>query len=215
MASSGEGVMIIRVEPKDRERYRNRLSEMFRLRARVFRGELGWAVDVHQGKEFDRYDAQENLYLLSVNQQRVLDGALRLMPTSGPTLLTDVFGELVPSDTALRSPHLWEATRFCVCRTHSPLRNGIATAAWHLVIGAVELAVESGIDSLLMIYDERVRPLYRLMGMAVDELSARRDGNGIVYFGLVETTPETVARIRDRGDIYYDVTAARPESLAA
>lgn len=207
--------MIIRVEPRDRDRYRSYLSDMFRLRARVFRDELGWDVEVHQGKEFDRYDAEDSLYLLSVNRQRVLDGALRLMPTSGPTLLTDVFGELVPSDMALRSPHLWEATRFCVCRSHSPLHKGIAIAAWHLVIGAAEAAVESGVDALVMICDERVRRLCRIMGMPVEDLSCRRDANGAVFFGLMETNPRTVRRIRDRGDIHGEVTALSPDSLAA
>lgn len=207
--------MIIRVEPEDREKYKSYLSDMFRLRARVFRDELGWDVEVYNGKEFDKYDAEENVYLLSVNQQHVIDGALRLMPTSGPTLLTDVFSELVPSDMALRSPHLWEASRFCVCRTHSPLHKGIATAAWHLVIGAAEFGVQAGIDALVLIYDERVRRLCRILGMPVEDLSCRRDENGLVFFGLMEITQETVERVRERGEIHYDVTALRPDSLAA
>lgn len=207
--------MIVRVEPKDREKYKAYLSDMFKLRARVFRDELSWNVEVHNGKEFDPYDAEDNVYLLSINQQRVLDGALRLMPTSGPTQLTQVFTELVPSDMALRSPSLWEASRFCVCNTHSPLHKGIAIAAWHLVIAAAELAAEAGIDALVMICDERVKRLSRVMGVPVEDLSFRRDENGTMFFGLMETTPETVRRIRERGEIHDDITILRPDSLAA
>ncbi|HEX2255766.1 MAG TPA: acyl-homoserine-lactone synthase [Afifellaceae bacterium] len=207
--------MIIRVEPKEREKYKLYLSDMFKLRASVFHDELRWNVEVHDRKEYDAYDAEENVYLLSVNQQRVLDGALRLMPTSGPTRLTHLFTELVPSDMALRSPLLWEASRFCVCHTHSPLHRGIAISAWHLVIAAVELGIEIGIDALVIIYDERLKRLCRIMGVRVEDLSFRSDENGTVYFGLIETTPETVQRIRDKGEIFEDIAAMRLDSLAA
>ena len=207
--------MIITVEPKDRQKHRSYMSDMFRLRARVFRDELGWDVEVHDGNEFDKYDTEEKVYLLSLNEQGVLDGALRLMPTSGPTLLTEVFSELVPSDMGLRSPHIWEATRFCVCRTHSPLVKGIASAAWHLMIGAAELAVDSGIEAFVTVYDTRVKRLYRTLGIQVDELSSRQGETGTIYFGVVEASEDTAARIRERGEIFYDVFSHRSDSVAA
>lgn len=207
--------MIVVVEPHVRQIHKVHLADMFRLRARVFRDELGWDVEIHDGKEFDKYDTEENVYLLSLNEQGMLDGSLRLMPTTGPTLLTDVFGELVPSDMALRSPHIWEATRFCVCRTHSPLLNGIASSAWQLVIGALELARDAGIDSYVMIYDARVKRLYRMMGLQVEDISFRRDENGTVFFGLIHASAEAALQVREKAGIDYDIFASHTGSLAA
>jgi N-acyl-L-homoserine lactone synthetase len=207
--------MIVVVEPYARAMRKTQLTEMFRLRARIFRDELGWEVEVHDGKEFDKYDLEENVYLLSLNEQGAVDGSLRLMPTTGPTQLTDIFGELVPSDTALRSPHIWEATRFCTCRKHSPLLRGIARSAWHLVIGAIELARQAGIDSFVMIYDARVRRLYRMMGFQVDDISLRRDHTGTIFFGLAHVAADAALQVRDKAGIDYDVFSAHLGSLAA
>ena len=67
----------------------NLLNDMFRLRARVFRDRLKWNVEVVDGMERDRYDNEDPVYIISTdeNRKRVI-GSLRLLPTTGPTLLS-------------------------------------------------------------------------------------------------------------------------------
>lgn len=74
------------------------LDAAFRLRKRVFAAQLGWEVPVTGGREFDSYDDDSAQYLVwcSADRQR-LYGLVRLIPTSAPTLLFDVFGATRPS----------------------------------------------------------------------------------------------------------------------
>ena len=39
---------------------------MFRMRAEVFSDRLSWDVTVQNGREIDRFDAEDPLYLLSL-----------------------------------------------------------------------------------------------------------------------------------------------------
>jgi hypothetical protein len=84
--------MIFTIESVDQYKYPELIDEMFRMRAEVFSGRLGWDVSVENGREIDRFDAEDPLYLLSLNEQSgQLRGAVRLLPTTGPNMLRDVF----------------------------------------------------------------------------------------------------------------------------
>src|SRR5688572_26695873 len=91
------------------------LDKMYRLRAYVFGDKLGWNLSVSAGRERDKYDDLNPVYLLYTDQAREeVFGSLRLLPTTGPTLLYEVFGEAIPEGVDFVAPHIWECTRFCV-----------------------------------------------------------------------------------------------------
>ena len=73
-------------------RYEHFLDQYFRLRKTVFADQLGWKVKTSGPYERDRYDGLNPAYLIWCDDDRdQLYGAVRLMPTTGPTLLYDVF----------------------------------------------------------------------------------------------------------------------------
>src|ERR1700682_6231836 len=91
------------------------MDEMFRLRARVFRDRLKWDVHVANGKERDKYDDEGPVYLIYADDEaRQVKGSLRLLPTTGPTLLADIFSDTLPDAVNLSAPSIWECTRFCL-----------------------------------------------------------------------------------------------------
>ena len=91
---------------------KNLLDQMLKLRALVFKERLDWEVEVNDGQERDIFDDQDPLYLLSVDECNNLLGSLRLLPTTGPNMLRDVFSELTPNGR-IASPLIWESSRFC------------------------------------------------------------------------------------------------------
>ena len=107
--------MILVVERHNAREHADLLNDMFRLRARVFRDRLKWNVEVVDGMERDRYDDEDPVYIISTDDHRkkVL-GSLRLLPTTGPTLVADFFEDTLPEAAQLTSPSIWECTRFCV-----------------------------------------------------------------------------------------------------
>ena len=89
-------IMIVVVEPHNAEKHAYLLEQMFRMRARIFRDHLGWDVVVKDGKERDKYDEQSPVYIIYTDEGgHKVKGSLRLLPTTGPTLVADFF-----SDTA-------------------------------------------------------------------------------------------------------------------
>lgn len=106
--------MIMAIESVDRLVHTELIDEMFRMRAAVFSGRLGWEVTVEDGREIDRFDGESALYLLSISDESgELQEAVRLLPTTDPYMLRDEFPILVP-EGAPESPIIWESSRFAI-----------------------------------------------------------------------------------------------------
>ena len=105
--------MIICINGTDRDQYKDLVQEMYRQRARVFNDRMKWDVVVRDGMEYDEFDEQNPLYLISVDDvSGALRGSLRLLPTTGPNMLRDIFPQLLPADQIIESPTIWESSRF-------------------------------------------------------------------------------------------------------
>lgn len=93
--------------------YHHILEHHYLVRHRVFVDERGWQ-DLRRadGREIDAYDTERTVYLLAIEGGRVVGGH-RLMPTTGPHMLADVFPFLadfqVPS-----GPTIMEWSRFFI-----------------------------------------------------------------------------------------------------
>ena len=84
--------MILVIEPHNASEHSNLIDEMFRLRARIFHDHLRWDVQVADGKERDKYDDEGPVYLIHADDEKPkVKGSLRLLPTTGPTVLADFF----------------------------------------------------------------------------------------------------------------------------
>jgi acyl homoserine lactone synthase len=72
------------------------IDAMLRNRAEAFSDRLGWEVVVKDGYEQDRFDEANPLYVVSVDPDtEQYWGSLRLLPTTGPNMLRDVFPQLL------------------------------------------------------------------------------------------------------------------------
>ncbi|RFC63369.1 N-acyl-L-homoserine lactone (AHL) synthase [Fulvimarina endophytica] len=185
------------------ERHSGLLDEMFRLRARVFHEQLQWDVTVEDMKEIDRYDRMNPAYLLWTNEDRsVLYGSARLMPTTGPTLLYDVFAETFPDGATLSAPGIWEATRLCIdeariAEDHPDLAPNKALC--RMFLASCEVALAHGIDTIVGNLDPLVLRIYRQHGAAIDEVG-RSDafGRRPVCCGVFAVTETVCGTMRDR-----------------
>ena len=106
--------MFILVQAHQYSRYKSLMDQAFRLRKRVFHDQLEWAVTIDGDYERDEYDALQPAYLMWCNDRGDrLYGTLRLMPTTGPTLLYDVFRDTF-AGASLIAPGIYEGTRMCL-----------------------------------------------------------------------------------------------------
>ena len=86
---------------------------MFRCRAQTFSERLGWEVTVRDGRERDRFDDENPLYLVSVDPRSgEYWGSLRLLPTTGPNMLRDVFPFLLNETRSSKAPRFGRVRGF-------------------------------------------------------------------------------------------------------
>ena len=156
--------MFILVQAHQYTRYKSLMDQAFRLRKRVFHDQLGWAVTIDGDCERDEYDALRPAYLMWCNDRADrLYGTLRLMPTTGPTLLYDVFRDTF-AGANLIAPGIYEGTRMCLDeKTLSEEFPGLETgkAFGMLLLALCECGLSHGIETLVSNYEPHLARVYR------------------------------------------------------
>jgi acyl homoserine lactone synthase len=193
--------MFIAVQAPQYQKYRAVLDQMFRLRKRVFCDQLRWDVKTEGEYECDSYDALNPVYMIWCSPDaRTLYGSMRLMPTSGPTLLYDVFRETFPHGATLSAPGIWEATRTCIDtdnirRDHA--RMDAARGFGLLCLATAECAVAHNIQTLICNYEPPMKRIYDRAGATIQELGrAGGFGRRPVCCGAFRMDNQTIAEMR-------------------
>lgn len=81
-------------------------------RHQVFVEQLGWPLHTESGMESDQFDRSDTVYVIAQDAHNHITGCARLLPTTGPYLLRDVFPQLLNGLPPPRSPDVWELSRF-------------------------------------------------------------------------------------------------------
>lgn len=134
--------MIQLITPEIYGEFIDELAAMYRLRFRIFKERLGWDVQVSADMEVDELDACHPVYLLERGDDGRIQGCVRLLPTTGPTMLRDTFPALLDGEAAPKSDTIWESSRFGLdlCTDHPKATGGIARATYEPFAGMMELA---------------------------------------------------------------------------
>ncbi len=193
--------MYLLIQAHQYDKYAELLDQSFRLRKRVFADRLGWDVSVSRHRERDRYDDLHPAYLLWCDEdQRQLYGSVRLMPTTGPTLLYDVFRETFPDVCDLIAPGIWEGTRMCIDedaidRDFPGMRPDRAFCL--LLLALCEAALANGINTMISNYEPHMRRVYQRAGAELDELGhSDRYGRHPVCCGAFEVSHRVLGAMR-------------------
>lgn len=193
--------MFIAIQGNEYDYYRPILERMHRLRKRVFYDQLKWDVPAQGEIERDRYDDFGPVYLnwFSPDQTK-LYASIRLMPTTGPTLLFDLFQRTMPDGAGLSAPGIWEGTRACI--DHEALAQDhphiTPLKAFGLIsLATAECAFHHGIDTVVTNYEPYLARAYCKAGAPLEEIG-RADGYGRypVCCGIFEISRKTLTTMR-------------------
>ena len=98
----------------DRERLLPDLyQKVAHYRHKIFVERLGWPLQTQDGLELDQFDRNDTVYVIAQNDNAEVVGCARLLPTTRPYLLEEVFPHLLNGLPPPRSPDVWELSRFC------------------------------------------------------------------------------------------------------
>ncbi|MFZ0604761.1 MAG: acyl-homoserine-lactone synthase, partial [Roseiarcus sp.] len=142
------------------------IDAMFRNRAETFSDRLGWEVVVKDGRERDAFDDANPLYLVSVDPDtEEYWGSLRLLPTTGPNMLRDVFPQLLDGGY-IESATIWESSRICAAAAPGqPERSkSVNYVLSELILGIGEVAVAAGLTQVVSVFDTRIFRVLKAAG---------------------------------------------------
>ena len=205
--------MILIIDGINRHRFGALMDEMFKLRARVFHDRMGWEVKVRNGREIDSFDDMDPAYLVSLDENHNVVGCNRMLQTTGPHMLANVFQDILDGEPPLRSATIWENTRFCLDRdllARGGSTKSVSYTACELMVGILEYGRDSGVADVISVVDPAMdRILKRCDNAAYGYLGKTADmGKVQALAALHDCTDERIDRIRAfagiEGDIFLD-----------
>ena len=123
---------------------------------------------------------------------------------------------------AIRSPYIWECTRFCIAP------EADARTAARLMLAAAELGIASGLSHSVGVFDARMVHVYRRLGWSPAVLGTDGQGKDAISVGLWAFTDDVLPRLRAKAGVSAEVSrrwvdramgpnlcAARPLPIAA
>ena len=156
-------------------------SKVARYRHKVFVEQLGWKLRTHEEAELDQFDRPDTVYVVAQDVEGHVFGCARLLPTTSPYLLGEVFPQLLNGLLPPCSPDVWELSRFAavdLSNQTSALGQFSSPVAIKLLQESIAWATAHGAKRLIAVSVIGVERLLRRAGF-----HAHRAGPAMVIDG--------------------------------
>lgn len=137
-------------------------------RYEVFIETLHWQLPVENGLERDQFDRPDTLYVVARNALGEVCGCARLLPTTQPYLLDEVFPGLMGGAPSPHALDVWELSRFstmAVGEASNPSRDEARRRFCTLFAAAAGAAIEQGAARLITFTAMGVERILRSIGV--------------------------------------------------
>jgi len=187
------------VSHANRHLYRDALEEYFRLRHQIYVVERRWTeIARPDGREIDQFDTPDTVYLMAMEGSRVV-GSHRLVPTSRPTLMSDLFPQLALRGL-VRRPDAYELSRVFVVqdRRGDHVRPRVESV---IMAGTMEFGLIEGLSQFTIVMETWWLPRFQELGWNPRPLGVAVDINGMSCIGVTINVTEEAWRetCRKRG----------------
>jgi acyl-homoserine lactone synthase len=183
--------MIIEVVTREnRHLYESQLEDMYVLRHRMFVERMHWeGLRKPDGREIDEFDNEDAIYLLVTDDGEVC-GCHRIIPSTKPHLLSEVFADACDGRGVLQSPRVVECGRTCVDEDRLP-RDKLRIARRVLMTGLMEFSLRIGASHFTGINPVSVMSHYLRLDWDIQPLGApRKMEDGETYVAVAYTVSE-------------------------
>jgi acyl homoserine lactone synthase len=170
----------------------------------VFKQRLNWDVEVSGDLEIDRFDALNPTYLVHKGEDGHIQGCVRLLPTTGPTMLGETFPALLDGNPMPHDPRIWESSRFCLDTTAHPPKTtrGASQGFFELCSGMIEFGLSRGLTHIVTVTDRRVERLARTAGWPFSRVGKPQQIDNIRAVAiLLEVSADALSQVRESGQL--------------
>src|SRR3989344_1285101 len=116
------------------------MTRMARDRHRAFGENLGWQLRCRDALELDQFDRDDTVYVIAQNEDGEVIGTARLLPTTRPYLLAEVFPQLLNGAPAPDAPEVWELSRFASMDFSGPTGSALDQFSSPITTGLLQAA---------------------------------------------------------------------------
>jgi acyl homoserine lactone synthase len=105
-----------------------------------------------------KFDGCPRIYLLQREDDGRVQGCVRLLRTTGSTMLRDTFPALLDGQAAVATDTIWEGSRFGVdrCTREAKTAGSIARATYELFAGMIEFGLTRQLTDIITVTDARI-----------------------------------------------------------
>lgn len=186
------------VTSANRDLYQEELDQSHRLRHRIYIDELKWRglTPRADGREYDQFDTAEAVYLLAI-EDGVVWGGTRLVPTTEPHLLSDVFPHLAAQRGVPRGFDIAEWTRFYVTKERREEHKASKVGST-ILSSLVEYGLDEGLSSISVVLNTFWLPRFLGYRWKVEPLGLPvvHDDEWLIAV-LISITPAALTNIRE------------------
>lgn len=144
------------------------MANMGLYRYRVFVEKLGWELHCEAGLEYDQFDRDDTVYTVAQDNEGDIIGMARLLPTTRPYLLGEVFPQLMNGLPFPQTEEVWELSRFVALDFKAETTTGAtqfsSPVAVNLLKESIAVAMHHGAKKLITVSPLGVERLLRKAG---------------------------------------------------
>jgi len=174
------------------------LDQMYQLRHAVFAERLKWTSLNSYRREIDLYDVLNPVYLICRDPAGDVVGCWRLLPTTGPYMLKDIFDHLLHGAPAPQQADTWEISRFAIdpqWRDYASL-GAVGSIVGHMLLALFDFAEQNGIARVVAASDVRFDRILKRAGLTTSHFGPPvRMENSYAVAGWADMTARSRARI--------------------
>ena len=193
----GDGLMVYVFSHAQRHQYADAYNKMMQARAMQAEGWDSATSPFLARPQEDTFDREHNpLYIVSLNEQGEHSASMRVLPTTGPTMLRCDFQARFKPCPDIASSHVWECS--CLCG----IGDSISPAGRASTIDASKTlcrtALENGVQQIIGIYGKNMARLFRRIGWEPSTLAQTSEEDGELCLGLWDVSPLALRHMAER-----------------
>ena len=177
------------------------IEGMYRLRHTVFSERLKWTSLNADGREVDRFDGLNPVYLICRDPDGEVVGCWRLLPSTGPYMLKDIFSHLLGDTPAPEADDIWEISRLAIdpnLRAYQSL-GAISHIVGHMLIELFDFSERTGIRRIVAASDIRFDRILARAGLRTRHFAPPvAMENSLAVAGWADINDENRAAIEER-----------------
>lgn len=159
------------------------LLSMFGLRHRVFKQRLKWDVSSIDDLEIDQFDNDQTQYIVTTDINNNVKGCVRLLPTTSPYMLSEIFPYLWQSEQPMpSSDSVCELSRFSFEKNADSKSYGFSQSVIRLLRNLVMYAQHNDISRYVFVTTTAIERMLLIQGISINRVGE------VIRIGKTDTT---------------------------